>query len=191
VRVIPYQIPGFRAARLVTSILDPSIGAKALVMQYHKRWDIELCFDEIKTHQCATLRGQMPTLFRSKCPELVIQELYGMMIVYNLTRELMLDAVAEHQDDPLLLSFLDCFQCIIDGIAQMSKPNRTQDVAQQQQQYLLRLLAESRIDRPRRPRVNPRVVKVKMSKFKRKTRKHQTQSRYLEKELEIIPPEAA
>ncbi len=69
-------------------------------MQYHKRWDIELCLDEIKTHQCATLRGQMPTLFRSKLPELVEQELYAMMIVYNLLRELMLQAARASSTRP-------------------------------------------------------------------------------------------
>jgi len=53
------------------------------------KWDIELSFDEIKTHQCATLRGQIPTVFRSKLAELVEQELYGMLIGYNLVRGLM------------------------------------------------------------------------------------------------------
>ena len=42
IRVIPYQIPGFRPARLVTNLLDPTITARALVLQYHKRWDIEI-----------------------------------------------------------------------------------------------------------------------------------------------------
>ncbi|MEM9216156.1 MAG: IS4 family transposase [Cyanobacteria bacterium P01_F01_bin.150] len=190
VRVIPYQIPGFRAARLVTNILDTSIRAKALVLHYHKRWDIEVCFDEIKTHQCATLRGQMPTLFRSKRPELVVQELYGMMIAYNLIRELMLEA-AQNQQEALSLSFLDSLQFIIDAVPQMSKPNRNDSLIEVQQRYLLSMLADARIDRPRRPRVNPRVVKVKMSKFKRKTSKHKTQIRHLEKEVMIIPPEAA
>jgi len=63
VRVIEYQIPGFRPCRLITSILDPKISAKELVIHYHKRWDVEISFDEIKTHQCVTLRGQMPTIF--------------------------------------------------------------------------------------------------------------------------------
>ena len=71
-------------------------------MHYHKRWDIELCFDEIKTHQCATPRGQMPTLFRSKRPELVEQELYAMMLVYNLLRELMVESATPADKDPLL-----------------------------------------------------------------------------------------
>ena len=179
-RVIPYQIPGFRGARLVTNILDTQIGAKELAFHYHKRWDIELCFDEIKTHQCATLRGQMPTLFRSKRPELVAQELYAMMVAYNLIRELMLEAAGESQQNPLLLSFLDCLQLLIDAIPQMSKPNLTEQIVQQQQRYLRALLAEATIDRPRRPRVNARVVKIKMSKFKRKKKHHQTQIRSLE-----------
>lgn len=66
VRVIEYQIPGWRPCRLVTSILDSDIYAKELVIHYHQRWEVEISFREIKTHQCATLKGQMPTIFRSK-----------------------------------------------------------------------------------------------------------------------------
>ena len=190
VRVIPYQIPGFRAARLVTNLLDPSISAKELVMQYHKRWEVELCFDEIKTHQCATPRGQMPTLFRSKRPELVEQELYAMMLVYNLLRELMQEAAAQVDKDPVFLSFLDCLQLVIDAVPHMSRPMTSAHVLEQQQ-YLLSLMAAADIDRPRRPRVNERVVKVKMSKFKRKTSQHRGRSRNIDKELKILPTQAA
>lgn len=190
VRVMVYQIPGFRPTRLVTNLLDTSITAKELVFQYHKRWDIELCFDEIKTHQCATLRGQMPTLMRSKRPDLVEQELYAMMILYNLIRELMLQAATSADQDPLALSFKHCLHIIIDAIPLMSKPG-TAALATQQQQYLLDLLAAADIDRPRRPRVNDRVIKVKMSKFKRKTRLHQSRSRNIENDLDIFIPEAA
>ena len=189
-RVITYQIPGFRPARLVTNLLDLSISAPELVMQYHKRWDIELCLDEIKTHQCATLRGQMPTLFRSKLPELVEQELYAMMIVYNLLRELMLQAAIPAQQDPQFLSFLDCLQLVIDAVPHMSQPLPVQELAHQHQ-YLLSLIAQAALDRPRRARVNERVVKVKMSKFKRKTSQHRSSSRDVKKDLQIIPPEAA
>jgi hypothetical protein len=190
VRVITFQMAGFRPTRLVTNLLEASIHAREFVFQYHKRWDIELCFDEIKTHQCATLRGQMPTLFRSKRPDLVEQELYAMMLLYNLLRELMLQAATQADKDPLALSFLDCLQIIMDAIPQMSKPTVLPEQATQRR-YLLSLLAEADLDRPRRPRVNDRVVKVKMSKFKRKTRKHQTRVRNIEQVLEIVPPLAA
>jgi IS4 transposase len=48
VRVIEYQIPGFRPCRLITSILEEEISARELVIHYHRRWDIEISFDEIK-----------------------------------------------------------------------------------------------------------------------------------------------
>ena len=41
--------------------------------------------------------------------------------------------------------------------------------------YLISLMADTLINRPRRPRINDRVVKVKMSKFKRKTSQHKIQ----------------
>lgn len=74
VRVIEYQIPGFRPCRLVTSILAPDISAKKLVIHYHQRWEVEISFREIKTHQCATLKGQMPTVFRSKTSDDVLNK---------------------------------------------------------------------------------------------------------------------
>ncbi len=132
----------------------------------------------------------MPTLFRSKRPELIEQELYALLLVYNLVRELMWTAAAQDNKDPLCLSFLDSLQLIIDVVPHMSQPMSSGRLAQQQQ-YLLDLMAQADIDRPRRPRVNDRVVKVKMSKFKRKTRKHRTRTRNIEKELVILPPEAA
>ncbi|MBW1745449.1 MAG: hypothetical protein JRJ25_03670 [Deltaproteobacteria bacterium] len=36
--------------------MDPDITAREIVIHYHKRWDIEIAYDEIKTHQCATLK---------------------------------------------------------------------------------------------------------------------------------------
>ena len=185
VRVIQYQIPGFRSQRLVTSLIDPKVTAKELVFHYHKRWDIELSFDEIKTHQCATLRGQIPTVFRSKLAELVEQELYGMLIGYNLVRGLMCAAASVHDQDPLLLSFLESLQVIIDAVPLISAaPSCQKDV---RYAYLLSLLAESEIDRPARPRINPRVVKIKLSKFPRKTKKHQGEYRAIQQEFQIVP----
>ena len=183
VRVIVFQIPGFRPVRLITSILDKNITAKEIVIHYHKRWDIELTYDEIKTHQCATLRGQMPTIIRSKRADLVEQELYAMMITYNLIRSLMYEAAAKHKKDPLLISFLDSLQWIIDAIDAMS---HTQDDGGNMFDYLLELIADSPIDRPRRPRINARVVKVKMSNFKRKRSSDKSKYRNFEQDIKII-----
>ncbi len=184
VRVIDYAIPGFRPARLMTNILDLDITARELALHYHKRWDIEIAYDEIKTHQCATLRGQSPTTFRSKRPDLVAQELYGMLIMYNLVRLLIVQAAIAHHKDPRFISFLAALQHIIDAAPLMTVASAQQ--RQEQFSYLLTLIADCDIDRPRRHRVNPRVVKVKMSNFKRKCKKDKSKNRNLEKELEIV-----
>lgn len=41
VRVVRYQLPGFPASRLATTLLDPAITARELVLEYHRRWEIE------------------------------------------------------------------------------------------------------------------------------------------------------
>jgi len=185
VRVIVFQIRGFRPVRLITTILDPAITAKEIIKHYHKRWDIEIAYDEIKTHQCATLRGQMPTIIRSKRADLVEQELYAMLIMYNLIRSLIHEAASKHGKDPLLISFLDSLQLIIDGAPSMSN-HRSYQRKRTMFDYLLALIADSPIDRPRRLRVNSRVVKVKMSKYRRKRSVDKSKYRDFEKELTVI-----
>ena len=109
--------------------------------------------------------------------------------VYNLARELIHQAVAEQPEKMRQISFLDSLQCITDAIPQMSIAGSTQ--AETQYQYLRSLIAECVIDRPQRHRLNPRVVKVKMSKFKRKKKTHKSSHRDLESELRILTLEAA
>lgn len=184
VRVIRIEIPGYRPFWLMTTLLDPTITAREIALHYHRRWDIEIAYDEIKTHQCVTLRGQAPTTFRSKLPDLVKQEIYALAITYNLVRTLIAQAAAEHGQDPTTISFLDALQHILDAT-----PFLTADVPdhrEQKRQYLLALLADCQIDRPRRPRLNPRVVKVKMSNWARKTADHKSEERDIAQQLRIV-----
>ena len=113
-------------------------------LHYHRRWDIEIAYDEIKTHQCVTLRGQAPTTFRSKRPDLVQQEIYALAITYNLVRTLIRQAAAEHGQDPTTLSFLDALQHILDAAPLLTAD--TPDHREQKRQYLLTLLADCPID---------------------------------------------
>lgn len=186
VRVIRFEIPGFQPVTLITNILDTSITAREIALYYHQRWDIEIAYDEIKTHQCATLRGQSPTTFRSKRPDLVQQELYAMLIMYNLVRLLICQAAEKHNKDPRLISFLDALQHIIEAAPLMTVHDSDHTQAKNLFWYLLQVIADCDIDRPRRHRINPRVVKVKMSKFKRKNKLHKSEKRNLEQELKII-----
>ena len=184
VRVIEFCIPGFRPVRLITSLLDPAITAKDIVIHYHKRWDIEIAYDEIKTHQCSTLKGHMPTIFRSKRSDLVEQELFALLITYNLIRSVIMEATSKEGGNPLLVSFLDTMQIIIECAPHLStfKPNKKKNALA----YLYDLIAESQIDRPRRPRSSPRVVKIKMSNFKRKRKSDKSQFSDFEACIRII-----
>lgn len=189
VRVIHFQINGFRPVRLITSILDPDITAKEIVIHYHRRWDVEIAYDEIKTHQCATARGQAPTTLRSKRSDLVEQELYAILITYNLIRSVIYEAAKKEAKDPLSISFLDTLQLLIDGaplISSYRASKKKRAIA-----YLYDLIASSQIDRPRRSRCNPRVVKRKMSNFKRKRKADKSVPLNNVDEIQIIFLEAA
>lgn len=88
--------------RLITTILDPKQApAKELAALYHERWEIETALDELKTH----LRGAQIVL-RSKTPELVKQEFYGLLMAHFAIRGLMHEAALEADEDPDRLSFI-------------------------------------------------------------------------------------
>lgn len=187
VRVIRLEVPGFRPFWLMTTLLAPAITAREIALHYHRRWDIEMAYDEIKTHQCVTLRGQSPTTLRSKLPDLVKQEIYALAITYNLVRTLISQAATEHGQDPTAISFLEALQHILDAAPLLTAD--TPDHREQKRRYLVTLLADCPIDRPRRPRVNPRVVKVKMSKWARKSASHHSEVRDIAKQLKIVDVE--
>ena len=112
VRVVEYELVGVADAeplyRLVTTILDPDqVPAAALATVYHERWEIETAFDELKTH----LRGSQIVL-RSKTPELVKQELYGLMMAHFAVRGLMHEAALKAEEDPDRLSFTHALRVV-------------------------------------------------------------------------------
>ena len=112
VRVIDYRLDGVPDAepiyRLVTTILDhnkaPAVELAAL---YHERWEIETALDELKTH----LRGSKIVL-RSRTPDLVRQEFFGLMMAHFAIRGLMHEAALKADDDPDQLSFIHTVRVI-------------------------------------------------------------------------------
>jgi hypothetical protein len=106
VRVINYRLKDVKGAepiyRLITTILDPAEApAKELAALYHERWEIETALDELKTH----LRGAQIVL-RSKTPELVEQEFWGLLLAHYAIRGLMHEAALTADEDPDRISFL-------------------------------------------------------------------------------------
>jgi hypothetical protein len=112
VRVIEYQLEGVAQAeplyRLITTLLDPDQAPAAeLAALYHERWEIETALDELKTH----LRGGGIVL-RSKTPELVQQEFYGLMMAHYAVRGLMHEAALKAEVDPDTLSYLHAVRVV-------------------------------------------------------------------------------
>jgi hypothetical protein len=109
VRVVEYRLgkdPGRPAApapyRLLTTIVDPAAAPAAeLAALYHQRWEFETTLAELKTHQ----RGPKVVL-RSRSPEMVAQEVWGMLLVHHAIRRLMHQAALDHHLDPDRLSFI-------------------------------------------------------------------------------------
>lgn len=120
VRVIEYTLEGVAGLepmyRLLTSILDPDRApAQELAALYHERWEIETALDELKTH----LRGSKIVL-RSKTPNLVRQEFYGLMMTHFAVRGLMHEAALQAGEDPDRLSFLHAVRVIRRKLPQFS-----------------------------------------------------------------------
>jgi hypothetical protein len=113
VRVIDYELrdsatPTEDSYRLVTNILDPlQAPALELAALYHERWEIEGVFDEFKTH----LRANS-TVLRSKTPDLVLQELWGLLLAHFAIRKLMAQAAWTRDLDPDRLSFTHAVRVI-------------------------------------------------------------------------------
>lgn len=112
VRVIEYRLKDVPGAdpiyRLITTILNPAAApAKELAALYHERWEIETALDELKTH----LRGAQIVL-RSKTPELVRQEFYGLLLAHYAIRGLMHEASLRANEDPDRLSFIHAVRVV-------------------------------------------------------------------------------
>jgi len=120
VRVVEYRLEGIPGAepiyRLLTTILDHQAApATELAALYHERWEIETALDELKTH----LRGSRIVL-RSKTPDLVRQEFYGLMMAHFAVRGLMHEAALKADEDPDRLSFLHAVRVVRRKIARFA-----------------------------------------------------------------------
>ena len=112
IRVIEYELVGVGDAesfyRLVTTVLDPvAAPAGELAALYQERWEIEGALAELKTH----LRGSRIVL-RSKTPELVRQEFYGLVMAHFAIRGLMHEAALHADEDPDRISYTHAVRVI-------------------------------------------------------------------------------
>lgn len=175
VRVIEYTINDPQRTgheerhRLMTNLLDDKeYPALELIVGYHERWEVEVVFDEQKTHQDPR-RAEKPAHLRSGTPDGVRQELYALSLGHYVVRAVMFAAAASADLDPDRLSFTGTIQ-----ILQCRLPECDARTRESLLEWLLRVQEEVLSGRlpARRNRINPRVIKRKMSKWNKKQPKH-------------------
>ena len=162
-RVISYQRKGFRSQKLITSLLDTKKYPRAeIIDMYHERWEIELGYGEIKTDMLNS------TPLRSKSVDGIRQEIWGILIAYNLVRLEIARVADEAKVAPTRISFVMVYRMICDEWlwCALASPG-----AIPRHLRNLRANIASFIIPPRRAeRSYPRAVKVKMSNYPRKRR---------------------
>jgi len=150
--------------RLITDLLSPEdLPAAEAPLVYHERWEEELAFAELKTH----LSGRAVPV-RSKTPAGVVQEVYGLVLAHYVVRRVMHDAAVTASADPDRLSFLNTLRVLQARLPEVA----SLDAAE----WYVRLLREVRRQRmrPRRERWYPRVIKRKMSNWRKKRPEHRS-----------------
>jgi hypothetical protein len=169
VRIIEYTLddPGRPAEakvhRLLTTLRDAARDPAAdLVVLYHERWEQELAIDELKTHQ-----RERPVL-RSQTPAGVVQEIEGLLLAHDVVRAVMQEAAAQEGLDPQQLSFVGTLK-----VLRCRLPEVPADAAGRRRWWEA-LVAEvgEEVLPERRDRVNPRVIKRKLSKWPKKRPQH-------------------
>jgi hypothetical protein len=161
-RAIKYQRKGFQPQTVLTSLTDArQFPAKDVVARYHERWELELGYDEIKTK----MLDRQETI-RSRTVAGVGQELWGILLAYNLIRLEMERTADDLGVEPTQISFVSAMRLICDtwvwcSIASAGAiPARLNTM----RDFFTRLVLPPR----RSARNYPRAVKIKMSNYARK-----------------------
>jgi hypothetical protein len=149
--------------RLLTTPLGETLDpAKTSVVLYHERWEEEPTIDELKTHQ-----RERPVL-RGQTPGGVAQELYGLPLGHYVIRVLMQEAAATKGIDPRRLSFTGTLKILRCRLPECPASRRGL------RRWYRNVVAEvtEEVSEGRRDRINPRVIKPKMSNWGKKRPEH-------------------
>lgn len=158
IRAIRYRRAGFKTRTLVTSLLDPkAYPAREVAELYHERWELELAYDEIKTHAL-----QRQETIRSQSPERVRQELLGLLIAYNLVRREMEGMAMRLKLPANRISFQATLMMMRDLFcwAEVASPGKLPSMLAE-----MRLKLETFALPPRRERHCQRVRKIRIAKY--------------------------
>ncbi|MVW87129.1 IS4 family transposase [Pseudomonas sp. PB101] len=158
-RLLSKTVKG-KVCQILTSMADPlRFPSDEIVDLYSQRWEIELGFREMKQ----TLLNSSYTL-RSKTPEMVEQELWGVLLGYNLLRYQMVE-MSRHCPGiyPCEMSFSACTWAILGFINSVSA-DRSGNIPK----YLAELHASAPhyvLPHRREERIYPRAIRLKSPKY--------------------------
>ena len=145
-------------SRLLTSLLDAAAHPAAeLVALYHRRWEQELVFAEIK--------GQLarrPSQIRACDPLRVCQEVEGLLLGHHTLRWAMLQAARQAGVAAVALSFRGCLDVVQVRLARVPRRQARRRTWRGWWDELLEALGRQRL-RPRSQRRCPRARKVTRS----------------------------
>ncbi len=162
VRVVTYQVDGYPQRKLLTSLIDPEkFPAREVAAMYHERWETERGYAELKT----TMLERKEAL-RSRKPDGVRQEIWGILLAYNLVRLMILEAAEEAGLPPTRISFKNSLHLIriFCNITAWQVPSGTMKT---ELRMLREMLAVLILPKKRPERRYKRHVKIKMSSYKR------------------------
>ena len=158
VRLITKQIKG-KEVKILTSMVDPMAYPSAEIVDlYSHRWEIEMGYREMKQHLLASR-----FTLRSNLPELIRQELWGVLLAYNLIRyKMVLMAKSLKSVFPNQLSFRDASSHIIHKLTMMpiyapgNVPRLILEIERNASQFKLE---------GKRERSYPRTLKVSKNRY--------------------------
>jgi hypothetical protein len=178
VRIIEYKLDDPQRTghdevhRLMTNLFDASVyPAMELILEYHERWEEEIVFDEQKTHQ-DPCRAEKTTNMRSETSDGLRQELYALSLGHFVTRAMMLQAAETTKTDVDRLSFKGCFQILKTRLPECHAGTET-SFATWFEAVIWEMSCET--IPIRRNRINPRVIKRKMSRWNKCRPEHRKQ----------------
>lgn len=157
-RLLTRQVKG-KQVQILTSMTDPmAYPGGDIVDLYTHRWEIEMGYREMKQYML-----ESRFTLRSNLPELIIQELWGVLLAYNLIRyKMILMAKSLKSVFPNQLSFRDASSHIIQKLTHMplyapgNVPKFVMDIERNAKQFLLE---------GKRERSYPRCLKVSKNRY--------------------------
>ena len=164
-RLLTFKTSNKTTVKLATNLPHDEYPAKDVIALYKERWEIELGYREVKT----SMLNNALTL-RSKKKDLVYQELYGMLLAYNLVRHEIALTANEVGLRPTRISFKSALRIVLYDYYMMATTNSLHTLPARMKD-LTDTLKDFILPEPDRPDY-PRAVKIKPVKFPLKKPEH-------------------